>query len=169
MNYSITSKYEYLNHYIIGKQYKEIIIIVGIVKWDHKVSLVGGINAPKKLLCLCSDGIIRPQLLKGKDDLRQDAVMQQVFCMINNLLMQESTAVERKLLIRTYKVIPLSTRSGILEWCQNTIPIGMYITEARKKYRPKEYSVHKCRQLASVSCNIHMFYLFIIFFFCKVL
>ncbi|XP_065364298.1 serine/threonine-protein kinase ATM isoform X2 [Calliphora vicina] len=122
--------------------------ITSIIKWDHKVSLVGGINAPKKLLCLCSDGITRPQLLKGKDDLRQDAVMQQVFCMINNLLKQEPAAVERKLLIRTYKVVPLSTRSGLLEWCENTVPIGIYLTEARKKYRPKEYSVNKCRQLA---------------------
>ncbi|XP_046801392.1 serine/threonine-protein kinase ATM isoform X1 [Lucilia cuprina] len=122
--------------------------ITSIIKWDHKVSLVGGINAPKKLLCLCSDGKTRPQLLKGKDDLRQDAVMQQVFCMINNLLKQEPTAVERKLLIRTYKVVPLSTRSGLLEWCENTIPIGNYLTAARKKYRPTEYSLSKCRQLA---------------------
>ncbi|KAM7347211.1 serine/threonine-protein kinase tefu isoform 2-T3 [Cochliomyia hominivorax] len=122
--------------------------ITNIIKWDHQVSLVGGINAPKKLSCVCSDGITRPQLLKGKDDLRQDAVMQQVFCMINNLLKQEPAAVERKLLIRTYKVVPLSTRSGLLEWCENTIPIGIYLNGARKKYRPKEYSVSKCRQLA---------------------
>ncbi|XP_037818798.1 serine/threonine-protein kinase ATM isoform X1 [Lucilia sericata] len=122
--------------------------ITSIIKWDHQVSLVGGINAPKKLLCLCADGRTRPQLLKGKDDLRQDAVMQQVFCMINNLLKQEPAAVERKLLIRTYKVVPLSTRSGLLEWCENTVPIGIYLTAARKKYRPSEYSVSRCRQLA---------------------
>lgn len=102
-------------------------------------------------MCLCSDGKNRPQLLKGKDDLRQDAVMQQVFCMINNLLKQEPAAVERKLLIRTYKVVPLSTRSGLLEWCENTIPIGIYLTGARKKYRPTEYGVSKCRQMAIVS------------------
>lgn len=143
------SKYILLLFYNIDKLYRKI--LAGILKWDHTVSLVGGINAPKKLLCLCSDGITRPQLLKGKDDLRQDAVMQQVFCMINSLLMQEPTAVERKLLIRTYKVIPLSTRSGLLEWCQNTLPIGIYITDARKRFRPKEYSVNKCRQLAYVS------------------
>lgn len=122
------------------------------------MSLVGGINAPKKLSCLCSDGQIRPQLLKGKDDLRQDAVMQQVFCMLNNLLKREPTAVERKLIIRTYKVVPLSTRSGLLEWCENTVPIGIYLTEARKKYRPTEYSVSKCRQLAHVSRNRRISY-----------
>ncbi|XP_005181014.2 serine/threonine-protein kinase ATM [Musca domestica] len=122
--------------------------IKGIVKWESQVGLVGGINAPKKLSCLCSDGIKRPQLLKGKDDLRQDAVMQQVFCMINNLLQQEPKAVQRKLLIRTYKVIPLSTRSGLLEWCQNTVPIGMYLTQAHQKYRPKDYTVMNCRKLA---------------------
>ncbi|XP_061389717.1 serine/threonine-protein kinase ATM [Musca vetustissima] len=122
--------------------------ITSIMKWESQVGLVGGINAPKKLACLCSDGITRPQLLKGKDDLRQDAVMQQVFSMINNLLQQEPKAVQRKLLIRTYKVIPLSTRSGLLEWCQNTMPIGMYLVEAHKKYRPNDYTVMRCRQLS---------------------
>uniref|UniRef100_A0A1A9WKS3 Serine/threonine-protein kinase ATM n=1 Tax=Glossina brevipalpis TaxID=37001 RepID=A0A1A9WKS3_9MUSC len=122
--------------------------ITSIIRWETKISLVGGINAPKKLSCLCSDGITRSQLLKGKDDLRQDAVMQQAFCMINNLLEKDPEAVERKLKIRTYKIVPLSTRSGILEWCQNTTPIGSYLNNAHKKYHPKDYTVSKCRQMA---------------------
>ncbi|XP_013106382.2 serine/threonine-protein kinase ATM [Stomoxys calcitrans] len=122
--------------------------VISIVKWESQVGLVGGINAPKKLACVCSDGITRPQLLKGKDDLRQDAVMQQVFCMINNLLKQEPEAVQRKLLIRTYKVVPLSTRSGILEWCQNTVPLGVYLMGAHQKYRPNDFPVSRCRKMA---------------------
>ncbi|XP_075154936.1 serine/threonine-protein kinase tefu [Haematobia irritans] len=130
----------------IDQNYK----VTSIIKWESQIGLVGGINAPKKLSCVCSDGVTRPQLLKGKDDLRQDAVMQQVFCMINNLLQQEPEAVQRKLLIRTYKVVPLSTRSGILEWCQNTVPIGVYLSEAHKKYRPNDFTVNKCRSMAHV-------------------
>uniref|UniRef100_A0A1A9V9S2 Serine/threonine-protein kinase ATM n=1 Tax=Glossina austeni TaxID=7395 RepID=A0A1A9V9S2_GLOAU len=122
--------------------------ITSIIRWEKKISLVGGINAPKKLSCECSDGITRPQLLKGKDDLRQDAVMQQAFCMINHLLEKDPEAVQRQLKIRTYKVMPLSTRTGILQWCQNTTPIGSYLGDAHKNYRPKDYTVGKCRLLS---------------------
>ncbi len=62
--------------------------------------MVGGINAPKKITCIGTDGKPRPQLLKGKDDLRQDAVMQQVFGLMNSLLKDQN-----KLNIRTFKVI----------------------------------------------------------------
>lgn len=127
-------------------------------------------------MCLCSDGLTRPQLLKGKDDLRQDAVMQQVLSIVNDLIAGEPEIFEQKFSIRTYKVVPLSMvninfrfellyklirgfylqRTGILEWCENTIPIGLYlcgdntVQGAHKKYRPKDYSVRKCRTLSMV-------------------
>ncbi|XP_041787396.1 serine/threonine-protein kinase ATM-like [Anopheles merus] len=97
--------------------------IVGIRRWDAKVIVVGGINAPKKLACLCLNGTKRTQLLKGKDDMRQDAVMQQVFGIMNILLRHDKETAHRKLSVRTYKVVPLSRQSGILEWCNNTMPI----------------------------------------------
>ncbi|XP_011193336.2 serine/threonine-protein kinase ATM [Zeugodacus cucurbitae] len=128
--------------------------IISIVRWDESVSLVGGINAPKKLKCLCSDGKSRPQLLKGRDDLRQDAVMQQYFSLMNILLGCDAKTSEQKINIRTYKVVPLSMRSGILEWCENTVPIGVYLgsgsdkSGAHRKYRPDDITPHKCRQIS---------------------
>lgn len=53
--------------------------------------------------------------------------MQQVFTTMNTFLQQDEEARRRRLRIRTYKVVPLSKRSGILEWCQNTMPIGSYL------------------------------------------
>ncbi len=41
---------------------------------------------------------------QGKDDLRQDAVMQQVFGMVNELLQREPETQKRRLTVRTYKV-----------------------------------------------------------------
>ncbi|XP_050594170.1 serine-protein kinase ATM isoform X2 [Bombus affinis] len=97
--------------------------VIGIVKYTESYETVGGINTPKKLTCIGTDGIYRHELIKGRDDLRQDAVMQQVFNVMNILLKSHKDTKRRKLTIRTYKVVPLTQRSGILEWCDKTIPI----------------------------------------------
>ena len=132
----------------INKDYSNI---CGISKFPNKFSMVGGVNAPKKILCAGLDGKERPQLVKGKDDLRQDAVMEQVFGLLNDLLKLNDETRKRKLNVRTYKVVPLSQRSGILEWCQNTQPIALFLeghdkkSGAHKKYHPKELDSKSCR------------------------
>uniref|UniRef100_A0A182P1P5 Serine/threonine-protein kinase ATM n=1 Tax=Anopheles epiroticus TaxID=199890 RepID=A0A182P1P5_9DIPT len=120
--------------------------IVGIKRWDAKVIGVGGINAPKKLTCLCLNGTKRTQLLKGKDDMRQDAVMQQVFGIMNILLRQDKETAHRKLSVRTYRVVPLSRLSGILEWCNNTMPIGAWLLTGHTKYRPQDMQPSAARK-----------------------
>ena len=47
---------------------------------------------------------LSPPSSQGKDDLRQDAVMQQVFVLVNRLLRKEPATCKRRLSIRTYKV-----------------------------------------------------------------
>lgn len=32
---------------------------VTIVRWDQQIEILAGVNEPKKLKCLCSDGVIR--------------------------------------------------------------------------------------------------------------
>nr|AAM29197.1 AT01448p [Drosophila melanogaster] len=128
--------------------------IISVVKWTNETTQCGGLNAPVKIMCVCSDGKIRAQLVKGKDDLRQDAVMQQVFGIVNELLNQDSEFIERKLKLRTYKVTPLSMRSGILEWCTNSVPVGHYLVVegkggAHARYRPNDWNNNKCRKLSS--------------------
>lgn len=138
----------------ISGEYKNI---TSIECWRNKVTLVGGINAPKKIMCVCSDGVIRTQLLKGTDDLRQDAVMQQVFMILNTLLSRNKEANRRKLSVRCYKVVPLSQRSGIIEWCENTLPLAAYLLPAHKKYRPNDLAPIDCRKKMTVSCIFIIF------------
>lgn len=139
---------------LIAANYKAS--ITTIVKWNNKVGSVGGVNAPKKLNVLCSDGKHHPQLLKGKDDLRQDAVMQQVFNIMNNMLNGSKKTRKDRLNIRTYVVVPLSQRSGILEWCENTMPLNEYLVGcgnkkgAHARYHPKDKPVADCRKKLQV-------------------
>ena len=44
------------------------------------------------------------QVKSGNDDMRQDAVMQQFFALINNVLQESADTQKRKLRIVTYKV-----------------------------------------------------------------
>uniref|UniRef100_A0A1B6BXN6 Serine/threonine-protein kinase ATM n=4 Tax=Clastoptera arizonana TaxID=38151 RepID=A0A1B6BXN6_9HEMI len=127
--------------------------IIGIYKHEESFQMVGGVNEPKKLFCICTDGIKRPMLIKGNDDLRQDAVMQQVFTIMNSLLSKNKETQRRKLIMRTYKVVPLSQRSGVIEWCTNTIPFSVYLLGSGKqkqgahaKYRPNDWSHIECRK-----------------------
>ncbi|XP_057606316.1 serine-protein kinase ATM isoform X6 [Hippopotamus amphibius kiboko] len=124
--------------------------LVTIQSFKAEFRLAGGLNLPKIIDCLGSDGKERRQLVKGRDDLRQDAVMQQVFQMCNTLLQRNTETRKRKLTICTYKVVPLSQRSGVLEWCTGTVPIGEFLVNnesgAHKRYRPKDFSSCQCHK-----------------------
>lgn len=127
--------------------------VIGIHSFEENYYLVGGINLPKRINCVGTDGVVRALLVKGKDDLRQDAVMQQVFTIMNSLLSQNAEARKRKLVIRTYKVVPLSQRSGVIEWCQNSHPLSLYLTGpdgksgAHQKFYPNDLTSLECRNL----------------------
>ncbi|CAF0715627.1 unnamed protein product [Adineta steineri] len=120
-----------------------------IKNFHSEYAMVGGVNAPKKLLCYSSTGRQLPQLLKGKDDLRQDAVMQQLFTVVNRLLDKDDLTCHRSMNIRTYKVVPLTQKSGVLEWCEGTITFGDYLTKsdgAHPRYHPDDWTAMDCRR-----------------------
>ena len=85
----------------------------------------------------------------GNDDLRQDAVMQQVFGLMTRLLNKDQQSRRKCLSVRTYKVVPLSQRSGILQWCENTQPLHAFLVHkekgAHQRYRPNDISHEKAR------------------------
>jgi ataxia telangiectasia mutated family protein len=59
-------------------------------------------------------------LLKSADDLRQDAVMEQVFSLVNDLLSNDAATRLRRLRVRTYNVVPLTAFIGLVEWVLGT-------------------------------------------------
>ncbi|XP_012534493.1 serine-protein kinase ATM isoform X2 [Monomorium pharaonis] len=127
--------------------------VIGIHSYKDSCEFVGGVTAPKKIICVGTDGVQRRQLVKGKDDLRQDAVMQQVFTVINTLLRTCKETQRRNLRIRTYKVVPLTQRSGVLEWCDNTVPIAATLVYTNsdapglhKKYYPQDLTAKAARE-----------------------
>ncbi|KAF8906302.1 hypothetical protein CPB84DRAFT_1844550 [Gymnopilus junonius] len=113
---------------------------VWIQRYEPTFNTAGGVNVPKISICLGSDGQSYKQLFKGEgqDDLRQDAVMEQVFELVNNVLKQDRETRRRELKVRDYKVIPLATQAGLLEFVGNTSPLKEWLGTAHHRYRPQD-------------------------------
>lgn len=82
----------------------------------------------------------------GNDDLRQDAIMEQVFEQVSNVLRDHRSTRRRNLGIRTYKVLALTSNTGIIEFVQNTIPLHDYLMPAHQRYFPKDMKPNACRK-----------------------
>ena len=64
--------------------------------------------------------------------MRQDAVMEQVFELVNNLLYADRETCRRSLRVRSYKVIPLGTQAGVLEFVPDTAPLRIWLYRAHE-------------------------------------
>ncbi|SPO28872.1 related to TEL1 - telomere length control protein [Ustilago trichophora] len=118
---------------------------VSIARYSETFTTAGGIHLPKISECIGSDGKRYKQLFKRDDDLRQDAVMQQVFRMVNELLHADRRTRERKLVIRTYTVLPLGPQCGMLEFVTNTVPLGEVLIALHATYRPDDLTPTQAR------------------------
>lgn len=90
-----------------------------------------------KPLVLVADGVPYLYLLKGKEDLRQDERVMQLFGLINALLQEERPTARVNLSIRRFAVMPLSNNSGLIGWVPNCDTMHKLI----KQYRHSKASV----------------------------
>lgn len=112
-----------------------------------------GISHPKIIDCLGSDGVAYRQLVKGGDDTRQDAVISQVFEHVNRMFQQNHETRKRQLNIRTYKVIPTTEQSGVIEWVQDTVPFGGYLCDSKDGSSPGAHSRYYPYDLTHMQCR----------------
>ncbi|OTA98913.1 hypothetical protein M426DRAFT_16925 [Hypoxylon sp. CI-4A] len=118
-----------------------------VIKVDPSMSIASGVSAPKIITVVGSNGEKYKQLVKGgPDDLRQDAIMEQVFAAVSAVLKHHRSTQQRNLGIRTYKVLPLTAGSGLIEFVSNTIPLHEYLMPAHERYHPKDYKGSQCRK-----------------------
>ncbi|BAS69975.1 Os01g0106700 [Oryza sativa Japonica Group] len=87
------------------------------------IMVMNGINAPKVIECIGSDGNKYRQLAKsGNDDLRQDAV------------------------------VPFTPSAGVVEWVNGTVPLAEYLVGSTRsggahgRYGTGDWTYHQCRE-----------------------
>ncbi len=73
--------------------------------------------------------------------------MEQVFEHVSDLLQRHRSTRQRNLAIRTYKVLPLTTNAGIIEFVPNTIPLHDYSLPAHQRLFPRDWKPNTCRKV----------------------
>lgn len=72
--------------------------------------------------------------------------MEQVFEHVSELLQHDQKTRQRNLAIRTYKVIPLNTNAGIIEFVPNTTSLQSYLITAHETHFPEDLKFVQCRR-----------------------
>ncbi|KAK5850081.1 hypothetical protein PBY51_014362 [Eleginops maclovinus] len=108
-----------------------------ITGFDERVKVMSSIRKPKCLIFRGDDERDHPFLVKGGEDLRQDQRIEQLFAVMNILLSHDAACTNRGMQLRTYQVIPITTRIGLIEWMENTCTLKEFLlntmTDAEKQ------------------------------------
>ncbi|KII74537.1 Serine/threonine-protein kinase mTOR [Thelohanellus kitauei] len=107
--------------------------VVLIQKVDPILKVIDSKQKPRKISMLGNDGQRYEYLLKGREDLRQDERVMQLFGLLNTILTNNHATFKRKLAVKRYSVTPLSTNSGLIGWVANCDTLKSLIKEQRIK------------------------------------
>lgn len=93
---------------------------VQLVGFDQVLVCIKSKQRPKILIMRGSDEKDYKFVVKGGEDLRLDQRIEQLFEVMNNVLSRDASCSQRKLAVRTYSVIPVSKKCGLLQFVENT-------------------------------------------------
>ncbi|OCT76787.1 hypothetical protein XELAEV_18031990mg [Xenopus laevis] len=113
---------------------------VKISGFDERVSVMASIRKPKRIIVRGNDEREYPFLVKGGEDLRQDQRIEQLFEIMNIILSQDAACSQRHMQLKTYQVIPMTTRIGLIEWLENTCTLKEFILNTMTEDEAKIYN-----------------------------
>ncbi|XP_076840848.1 DNA-dependent protein kinase catalytic subunit [Brachyhypopomus gauderio] len=102
-----------------------------ITGFDERVKVMTSIRRPKRLVVRGDDERDHPFLVKGGEDLRQDQRIEQLFGVMNIILRRDASCSQRGLTLRTYQVVPITSRIGLIEWMENTCTLKEFLASRR--------------------------------------
>jgi len=105
--------------------------IVSISSFAPTLTVMVSKQRPRRCTIHGSNGIDYQFLLKGHEDLRQDERVMQLFGLVNTLLSNDRDCCRQELNIQRYSVIPLSPKSGLIEWVPNCDTLHALIKDYR--------------------------------------
>jgi len=106
--------------------------VVRIASFAPTLSVIDSKQRPRKLAIHGSNGLDYSFLIKGREDLRQDERVMQLFGLVNNLLAHNHETAKAHLSIERYEVIPLSPNSGLIGWVPHSDTLHTLIKDYRE-------------------------------------
>ncbi|CAK8988792.1 unnamed protein product, partial [Durusdinium trenchii] len=112
---------------------------------------------PKRVTFVGTDGRHYPFLCKAekRGDLRKDSRLMEFAVMVNQLLAKSSDANRRNLSVRTFHVVILSEKCGLLEWVPNTKGLRYIIDELWKGRKQARQSLTEVKEMFDRSKDLH--------------
>jgi hypothetical protein len=111
---------------------------VRVVSFDQNVLILRSIRKPKRIGIHGSDEKLYHVMIKGGEDLRLDQRIQQVFTVMNRIFQSSPECARSNLSLKTFEIVPITKRLGLLEWVSNTEPLRSIIDfELDKHYKIK--------------------------------
>ena len=108
---------------------------INIVSFDQTILILGSIRRPKRVGIHGSDEKEHYMLVKGGEDLRLDQRIQMIFDVMNRIFALDPECSRLSLKLKTFNIVPITKRLGILEWVSNTEPLKSIInTELSRHY-----------------------------------
>jgi len=103
-------------------------VILGI---DERVLVMKSKTQPKRLVLRGSQGKDHMFLMKGGEDLRNDERVMQLLKLMNSFLPHTDGGLSSNEMLRarTFTVVPMTTRVGLLEWVKDTKTLQSIISE----------------------------------------
>jgi hypothetical protein len=94
--------------------------------------------SPRKLRVLADNGLTYSYMLKGGEDTRLDLRIMQWFSLVNSILQGKRLSQEKRLVIKSSPVIPVSPMAGMLVWTEGGDTLHSLIEWMRERRALKD-------------------------------
>ncbi|KAI7908116.1 uncharacterized protein BX663DRAFT_493038 [Cokeromyces recurvatus] len=115
-----------------------------IASIDARILMMASMRKPKRITIYGTDEKEYKFLVKGGEDLRLDERIEQLFNIMNSIIKRNAFCSSQNIQISTYKVIPMASNLGLIEWVSHTLPLraciekhksNLLMQNAARKYR----------------------------------
>jgi DNA-dependent protein kinase catalytic subunit len=107
---------------------------VKITGFDPMLLIMKSLRRPKRISIRGNDEKDYKWLVKSGEDLRLDQRVEQMFQTINQILIEDAACFQRELNLKTYQVVPMTPRVGMIQWVDGTTPLKAIITQNLDDY-----------------------------------